>query len=60
MDEWIREGLAFRQDPRAVVTDPEARYFGAKPRKDELLPGPGAELAKTRLADWLPANPPVR
>jgi uncharacterized protein YbjT (DUF2867 family) len=60
MDEWIREGLAFRQDPREVVTDPEARYFGAKPGKDGLLPGPGAELAETRLADWLPANPPVR
>jgi uncharacterized protein YbjT (DUF2867 family) len=59
MDEWIREGLAFRQDPREVVTDPEARYFGAQPGKDGLLPGPGAELAKTRLADWLPANPPV-
>jgi uncharacterized protein YbjT (DUF2867 family) len=60
MDEWIREGLAFRQDPREVVTDPEARYFGAQPGKDGLLPGPGAELAKTRLVDWLPANPPVR
>jgi uncharacterized protein YbjT (DUF2867 family) len=57
MDEWIRQGLAFRKDPRTVVTDPEARYFGAKPGKDGLLPGPGAELATTRLADWLPANP---
>lgn len=57
MDEWIRQGLTFRKDPRTVVTDPEARYFGAKPGKDGLLPGPGAELAKTRLADWLPANP---
>jgi uncharacterized protein YbjT (DUF2867 family) len=60
MAEWIREGLAFRKDPREVVTDDEARYFGAKPGKDALLPGPGAQLAETRLADWLPANPPVR
>jgi uncharacterized protein YbjT (DUF2867 family) len=60
MDEWIRQGLAFRKDPRTVVTDDEARYFGAKPGKDGLLPGPGAQLAGTRLADWLPANPPVR
>jgi uncharacterized protein YbjT (DUF2867 family) len=60
MDEWVREGLAFRQDPRTVVTDAEARYFGAKPGKDGLLPGPGAQLAETRFADWLPANSPVR
>jgi uncharacterized protein YbjT (DUF2867 family) len=57
MDEWIREGLTFRQDPREVVTDPEARYFGAQPGKDGLVPGPDAQLAQTRLADWLPANP---
>jgi uncharacterized protein YbjT (DUF2867 family) len=56
MDEWIRQGLSFRQDPREVVTDDEARYFGAKPGTDGLLPGLGAELAKTRLADWLSAN----
>jgi len=60
MDEWIRQGLAFRQDPREVVTDPEARYFGAQPGKDGLVPGPDAQLAQTRLADWLPANSPVR
>jgi uncharacterized protein YbjT (DUF2867 family) len=59
MDEWIREALSFRQDPREVVTDPQARYFGAKPGKDGLVPGQGAQLAQTRLADWLPANPPV-
>ena len=58
MDEWIRTGLAFREDPRDVVTDDEARYFGSKPGQDGLLPGPGAELAATTLAEWLPANPP--
>jgi len=60
MDDWIRQGLTFRQDPREVVTDPEARYFGAQPGKDGLVPGPDAQLAQTRLADWLPANPPVK
>jgi uncharacterized protein YbjT (DUF2867 family) len=58
MAEWIRNALAFRKDPRTVVTDPDARYFGARPGKDGLVPGPDAQLAKTRLADWLPANPP--
>jgi uncharacterized protein YbjT (DUF2867 family) len=56
MDDWIRQGLSFRQDPREVVTDDDARYFGAKPGRDGLLPGPDAELAKTSLADWLTAN----
>ncbi|WIY01009.1 SDR family oxidoreductase [Amycolatopsis mongoliensis] len=58
LDELIRTGLAFRGDPREVVTDPEARYFGALLDKDMLLPGPGAQLAATRFADWLPLNPP--
>lgn len=60
MDEWIRTALTYRQDPREVVTDPEARYFGAHPGKDGLVPGQDAQLAQTRLADWLPANPPSR
>ncbi|RSD11909.1 SDR family oxidoreductase [Amycolatopsis eburnea] len=58
LDELIRTGLAFRGDPREVVTDPDARYFGALLDKDMLLPGPGARLAATRFADWLPLNPP--
>src|SRR5262249_15196522 len=28
-DELIRQGLAARKDPREVVTDPHARYFGS-------------------------------
>jgi uncharacterized protein YbjT (DUF2867 family) len=60
MDEWIRQALTFRQDPRTVVTDPQARYFGAQPGKDGLVPGQDGQLSQTRLADWLPANPPRR
>ena len=29
-DEFIRQGLRARNDPREVVVDPNARYFGAK------------------------------
>ncbi|MBK1789051.1 SDR family oxidoreductase [Prauserella cavernicola] len=53
LDEWIRTVLAARSDPREVVTDPAAGYFGAPVRRDSLLPAPGAEIASTRLADWL-------
>ncbi|MFI5627424.1 SDR family oxidoreductase [Nocardioides sp. NPDC051685] len=58
LDELIRTGLTYRGDAREVVTDPEARYFGALLDKDTLLPGPGAQLSVTRFADWLPLNPP--
>ncbi|RSN52588.1 NmrA family transcriptional regulator [Amycolatopsis sp. WAC 04182] len=57
LDELVRTGLAFRGDPREVVADPQARYFGALLDKDMLLPGPGAQLSATRFADWLPLNP---
>jgi uncharacterized protein YbjT (DUF2867 family) len=29
-DEMIRQGLVARNDPRSVVADPQARYFGAQ------------------------------
>jgi uncharacterized protein YbjT (DUF2867 family) len=53
LDDLIRTGLAFREDPRRVVTDPDGRYFGALLEKDTLLPGPDAHLAATRFAEWL-------
>jgi uncharacterized protein YbjT (DUF2867 family) len=53
LDEWVRTVLTARNDPREVVTDPEAPYFGAVPGPRDLLPGPGAKLAETKLADWL-------
>ncbi|MFF4961685.1 SDR family oxidoreductase [Streptomyces sp. NPDC001222] len=53
LDELIREGLAARNDPRTVVTDPQARYWGAELQESTLLPGPGAHIADTRFADWL-------
>lgn len=58
LDELVRAGLAYRGDPREVVTDPDARYFGARLDKDTLLPGAGAQLSTTRFEDWLPLNPP--
>ncbi|MGW4534727.1 SDR family oxidoreductase [Nocardia sp. NPDC004340] len=53
LDQWIRTVLTARSDPRDVVTDPQARYFGTLLGPDSLVPGPGAELAPTRLSDWL-------
>jgi uncharacterized protein YbjT (DUF2867 family) len=52
-DELVRRALAARDDPRQVVADPEARYFGAKLSERSLVPGEGARLAETRFEDWL-------
>ena len=52
MDEFFREALAARHDPREVVTDPRARYFGAELSEGTLVPGGDAILAGTRYRDW--------
>ncbi|KAK1186530.1 SDR family oxidoreductase [Streptomyces sp. NBS 14/10] len=53
LDELIRKGLAAKDDPRTVVTDPHALYFGTELQESTLLPGPDAHIAETRFADWL-------
>ncbi|MGZ3097094.1 SDR family oxidoreductase [Streptomyces sp. H62] len=53
LDELLRDTLAAQNDPRTVVTDPHAPYFGAELQETSLLPGPDAHIAETRFADWL-------
>jgi uncharacterized protein YbjT (DUF2867 family) len=53
LDEIIRQGLAAKNDPRTVVSDPHARYFGTELQETTLLPGPDAHIAETRFSDWL-------
>ena len=53
LDEFIRQGLVARKDPREVVADPQARYYGIKVSKSTLVPGGDAQLGETRFADWL-------
>ncbi|MBB5128714.1 NAD(P)H-binding protein [Streptomyces griseoloalbus] len=53
LDELIREGLAAENDPRTVVTDPGARYWGAELKETTLLPGPDAHITETRFSAWL-------
>lgn len=58
LDGLIRLGLAAKGDAREVITDPEARYFGAKLRERTLLPGTGATLASTHFEDWIAQSVP--
>ena len=53
LDELIRRDLAARKDPREVITDPHARYYGIAVSETALIPGADARLGKTRFEDWL-------
>jgi uncharacterized protein YbjT (DUF2867 family) len=53
LDELVRRTLQGRNDPRRVVADPHASYFGITPGERTLLPGAGAGIAGTRFHDWL-------
>lgn len=52
LDELIREGLGAAQDPREVVADPQARYFGALLGERTLVPDAGARLGDIRYQQW--------
>ncbi len=53
LDELIRRGLSAQHDPREVIADPHARYFGAELSERTLLPGDDAHIAETHFEDWL-------
>src|SRR5258708_1698789 len=53
LDELVRLGLAAHNDPREVVADPHARYYGVELSERTLLPGHDAELDATRFETWL-------
>jgi len=53
LDELVRQSLAAHRDPREVVADPHARYYGVELGERTLVPGDDARLSQTRFADWL-------
>ena len=53
LDELIRARLGANGDPRQVITDPKAAYFGITPGERTLLPGDDAHIARNRFEDWL-------
>jgi uncharacterized protein YbjT (DUF2867 family) len=52
-DDLIRRYLRKHDDPREVIVDPQARYYGAELGERTLVPGDDAGLAETRFDDWL-------
>jgi uncharacterized protein YbjT (DUF2867 family) len=54
-DELIRQALSARNDPRKVVTDSHAPYFGAELVERSMVPidDNAAQLGETYFKDWL-------
>lgn len=53
LDEFIRRALAARRDPREVIADPHARYYGIEVKERTLVPEDDAKLGRIRFEDWL-------
>ncbi len=58
-DELVRTALAARHDPRRVVTEPDAQYFGAPLEERSLVPEGDAQLATTSFEAWLEESMPA-
>ncbi|HEX3601203.1 MAG TPA: NAD(P)H-binding protein, partial [Lacipirellulaceae bacterium] len=57
-DEVARQYLAAHHDPRTVVRDEQARYFGTTLEERSLIPGENALLGSCHFTDWLSRTAP--
>ena len=53
LDVIVRRYLGARDDPRSVIADPRARYYGAQLEERTLVPDGNATIGETRFEDWL-------
>ena len=53
MSEMIARYLKATKDPREVVSDPQAPYYGVRVDDRSLVPGGNSHLGTIRLDDWL-------
>jgi uncharacterized protein YbjT (DUF2867 family) len=52
-DDLVRRFLKVTGDPRTVITDPQALYYGVAVNDQSLTPGDHPRLGPTRFDDWL-------
>jgi uncharacterized protein YbjT (DUF2867 family) len=52
LDEFVRLGLRARKDPRDVVTDSQAPYFGTVPSERSLMPADDARIGELTFQAW--------
>src|SRR5262249_43322224 len=60
MDELPRRFLGATQDPRKVITDVHALYFGTELNDQSLVPAGKARLGPTRFEEWLSRTTPQK
>lgn len=53
MHELVAKYLRAMQDPRTVIADPKAPYFGVELSEKALVPDSDARLGTNRFEDWL-------
>ena len=53
LDDAVRRELAARKDPREVISDLHARYYGIQVNDRTLIPNAHARLGQTRFQNWL-------
>jgi uncharacterized protein YbjT (DUF2867 family) len=51
--EFVQKFLSAKRDPRQVVADVHARYYGLELNDRSLVPDEGARLGAIRVEDWL-------
>lgn len=61
MDDFIRDRFAATGDPRRVITDAAAPYYGAVLDEKSIVPIEGEEVTiyATRFSDWLASQVPT-
>jgi uncharacterized protein YbjT (DUF2867 family) len=53
LDELVRRFLGATKDPREVITDVDARYYGLEVNDQSLTPGANPRIGATSFKDWL-------
>ena len=52
-DDLLRQFLKATGDPRTVIADPKALYYGIKVNDQSLIPGSHPRIGPTRFEDWI-------
>jgi uncharacterized protein YbjT (DUF2867 family) len=60
LDELVGRVLAYDKDPRKVIMDPNALYYGVKVDDQMLRPGPNPRLGAIKFDWWLTHVPPPK
>jgi uncharacterized protein YbjT (DUF2867 family) len=60
LDELVGRVLAYDKDPRKVIMDPNALYYGVKVDDQVLRPGPNPRLGAIKFDWWLTHVPPPK